>query len=57
MTIAGVDIKDGKPTKWKIENSWGTENHGMKTGNNGYFVCSDEWFDTSSTRWPSARIA
>ena len=42
---AGVDIKDGKPTKWKIENSWGTENHGMKTGNNGYFVCSDEWFD------------
>ena len=25
MTIAGVDIKDGKPTKWKIENSWGTE--------------------------------
>lgn len=45
MTIAGVDIKDGKPTKWKIENSWGTENHGMKTGNNGYFVCSDEWFD------------
>ena len=36
MTIAGVDIKDGKPTKWKIENSWGTENHGMKTGTNGY---------------------
>ncbi len=45
MTIAGVDIKDGKPSKWKIENSWGTENHGLKTGNNGYFVCSDEWFD------------
>ncbi len=45
MTIAGVDIKDGKPTKWKIENSWGTENGGKKTGNNGYFVCSDEWFD------------
>lgn len=45
MTIAGVDIKDGKPDKWKIENSWGTENHGQKTGNNGYFVCTDEWFD------------
>lgn len=45
MTIAGVDIVDGKPTKWKIENSWGTENGGKKTGNNGYFVCSDEWFD------------
>ncbi|MEE0705527.1 MAG: C1 family peptidase [Adlercreutzia sp.] len=46
MVIAGVDLdKDGKPTKWKIENSWGTENDGKKTGNNGYFVCGDEWFD------------
>ncbi len=45
MVIAGVDIHDGKPTKWKIENSWGTENGGKKTGNNGYFVCGDEWFD------------
>ena len=46
MVIAGVDLdKDGNPTKWKIENSWGTENHGQKTGNNGYFVCGDEWFD------------
>ena len=46
MLIAGVDMdKDGKPSKWKIENSWGTENHGQKTGNNGYFVCDDWWFD------------
>ncbi len=45
MTIAGVDIKDGKPDKWKIENSWGVENHGLKTGNNGYFVATDKWFD------------
>ncbi len=46
MVIAGVDFdKDGKPSKWKIENSWGTENHGLKTGNNGYFVCDDWWFD------------
>ena len=45
MVIAGVDIKEGKPVKWKIENSWGTENGGKKTGNNGYFVCGDEWFD------------
>ena len=46
MVIAGVDIDtEGKPMKWKIENSWGTENHGEKTGNNGYFVCGDEWFD------------
>lgn len=46
MVIAGVDFdKDGKPSKWKIENSWGTENDGKKTGNNGYFVCDDWWFD------------
>lgn len=46
MVIAGVDMDaDGKPSKWKIENSWGTENHGQKTGNNGYFVCDDWWFD------------
>lgn len=23
MVITGVDLVDGKPTKWKIENSWG----------------------------------
>ena len=46
MCIAGVDFDaDGKPSKWKIENSWGTENHGKKTGSNGYFVCDDDWFD------------
>lgn len=45
MVIAGVDIVDGKPTKWKIENSWGTENGGKQTGNKGYYCCSDEWFD------------
>lgn len=45
MMIAGVDIVDGKPSKWKIENSWGTTNDGKPTGNNGYFVCTDEWFD------------
>lgn len=46
MVIAGVDIDpDGKPIKWKIENSWGTEVGGKKVGNNGYYCCSDEWFD------------
>ena len=46
MVIAGVNLDaQGKPDRWKIENSWGTENGGKKTGNNGYFVCSDEWFD------------
>ncbi|KRO18068.1 C1 family peptidase [Lacticaseibacillus saniviri] len=40
MVLTGVDIVDGKPTKWKIENSWGD-----KVGNKGYFVASDAWFD------------
>ena len=40
MVITGVDLVDGKPTKWKIENSWGD-----KPGFKGYFVMSDEWFD------------
>lgn len=40
MVISGVNMEDGKPTRWKIENSWGDKN-GVK----GYYVCSDTWFD------------
>ena len=40
MVITGVNLVDGKPNRWKIENSWGDE-HGTK----GYYVCSDSWFD------------
>jgi bleomycin hydrolase len=39
MVITGVDIVDGKPTKWKVENSWGN-----KVGTKGYFVMSESWF-------------
>ena len=39
MVITGVDLIEGKPTKWKIENSWGGDN-GLK----GYYVMSDSWF-------------
>jgi bleomycin hydrolase len=40
MVITGVDLVDGKPTKWKVENSWGD-----KVGHKGYFVMSDAWMD------------
>ena len=41
MTLQGVNLDaEGKPTSWRIENSWG-EDHGKK----GYDVASDAWFD------------
>ena len=40
MVITGVDLVDDKPTKWKIENSWGD-----KVGTKGYFVMSDGWLN------------
>ncbi len=39
MVLTGVDLVEGKPTKWKVENSWGD-----KVGKKGYFVMSDDWF-------------
>ena len=40
MLLTGVDIKKRNSIKWKIENSWGT-----KSGNQGYMMMMDEWFD------------
>ena len=40
MVITGVNIEDEKPTKWKIENSWGED-----VANKGYYVATDSWFD------------
>lgn len=40
MVLTGVNLVDGRPDKWKIQNSWGTEK-----GNKGYFIMSDAWFD------------
>ena len=40
MVFTGVNIgEDGKPDRWKVENSWG-EDRGRK----GWYVMSDEWF-------------
>jgi bleomycin hydrolase len=40
MVFTGVNIVDGKPNRWKVENSWGD-----KVGEKGFFVMSDDWFD------------
>ncbi len=40
MVITGVNLDGDKPTKWKIENSWGDEH-----ANKGYYVATDSWFD------------
>ncbi len=40
MLFTGVDIKDRKTNKWRVENSWGT-----KYGDRGYFTMSDKWFE------------
>lgn len=40
MVITGVDLVEGQPTRWKVENSWGD-----KVGHKGYFVMSDSWFE------------
>lgn len=40
MVFIGVDIKDNKPIKWLVENSWGTDR-----GDGGYWTLYDSWFD------------
>ena len=40
MVFTAVNIVDGKPVRWKVENSWGE-----KTGKDGWYIMSDEWFD------------
>ena len=40
MTFTGVNITDdGKPNRWRVENSWGKD-----VGKEGFWVMSDEWF-------------
>lgn len=41
MVLTGVNLEDDKPTKWKVENSWGEKDVGFK----GYYTATDTWFD------------
>ncbi len=40
MLFTGVDIVDGKPRRWRVENSWGEEG-----GAKGFYLMNDNWFD------------
>ncbi len=40
MTLIGVDLKEGKPRKWMVENSWGAA-----SGYKGKIIMTDEWFN------------
>ncbi len=40
MVFTGVDVEDGQPVKWKVENSWGEE-----AGDKGWFTIGAKWFN------------
>ena len=40
MLFTGVDEENGKPKKWRVENSWGDKGEGK-----GFFVMNDSWFN------------
>ena len=40
MTLIAVDIKEDKPVKWMVENSWGAS-----SGYHGCVIMTDEWFN------------
>lgn len=40
MVLTAVHIEDGKPVRWRVENSWSEA-----AGDKGYFVMQDSWFD------------
>ena len=41
MLFTGVDVVDGKPRRWRVENSWGAEESGEK----GFYTMNDNWYD------------
>ena len=39
MLFTGVDVLDGKPRRWRVENSWGDEK-----GADGFWTMNDSWY-------------
>ncbi len=39
MMFTGVDVVDGKPRRWRVENSWND-----KVGDKGFCLMNDSWF-------------
>ena len=39
MVFTGVDVVDGLPRRWRVENSWAD-----KVGDKGFFLMNDSWF-------------
>ncbi len=40
MLFTGVDVVDGKPRRWRVENSWGDD-----SGEKGFYTMNDNWYD------------
>ncbi len=40
MLFTGVDLLDGAPRRWRVENSWGADR-----GKDGFYTMNDSWFD------------
>lgn len=40
MLFTGVDVVDGAPRRWRVENSWGQDK-----GRDGFYAMNDSWFD------------
>ncbi|MFZ4400330.1 MAG: C1 family peptidase [Bacteroidales bacterium] len=40
MTLVAVDLANGKPVKWLLENSWGSS-----AGFEGHLIMTDQWFE------------
>ncbi|KAE8144635.1 peptidase C1B, bleomycin hydrolase [Aspergillus avenaceus] len=40
MVLTGVHIEEGRPIRWRVQNSWGES-----VGDRGWFVMTDEWMN------------